>query len=198
MARTWAAPEATELRCEAPPPDDLLKVAFYNVGISKPQLNRRSKNFDKHMKRFAGDIEDAFSECHVDVLCLCELGEHEEGLDDQAALLDELVQMATSDASELAGTVRVLTAAHPTYAVIVRNRPSLKFLEVSFEHWLDDGLDAGRHLDRTALVMVAEFQGRKLTVINVHCPASAKRPYSAQVRDNVFASPDKGRRPLEH
>ena len=140
------------------------------MGIAKSQLSRANGNFDKHMKRFAGDIEDAFSECHVDVLCLCELGEHEEGLDDQGALLDELVQMVTSDAPELAGTVCVLTASHPTYAVITRSRPSLTISDIQFAR----GLDPARthRLDRTALVLAAEFQGRPLTIVNVHCPAN--------------------------
>ena len=189
MASVWAdVLEPTAFQCETPPPEDLLKIAFYNVGVSQRQLRRQSKNFDKHMRRFAHDIEETFVACRADVLCICELGEHLEGLEDQEGLLKELVGLVNSDARELAGSLRVLTACHPTYAVIVRNRPSLKFLEVSFVHWLDDGLDASRHLDRTALVMVAEFQGRKLTVINVHCPSSTKRPYTGPVRARVFAS----------
>ncbi len=90
MASPWADPEPTELRCEAPSPEDVLKVAIYNAGVAQKRFRTSSANFHKQMR---GDIKEAFSECHADIVCLCELAEDEEALEDQEALLDELVQM---------------------------------------------------------------------------------------------------------
>ncbi len=118
MANPWGDPSEPSLEEDliTEASADLLKVAFYNVGIHKAQLNRKkgSKNFDKNMKRFANDIKEAFLVCHADVLCLCERGEHEEGLEDQRDLIDQVVGQVTSDAPELAGSLRVVSAPPPT------------------------------------------------------------------------------------
>ena len=81
----------------------VLRVAFYNVGIQQPQLNTKHKaSVEMKCHALAADIAEGFRRHHLDLLCLCELGEHGLGLhgrkqlscDTQAELLEWVVRMA--------------------------------------------------------------------------------------------------------
>ena len=195
--RGWAEPDEGEVDVVDNDPADMLRVAFYNVGVHKDQMKESAKHYRTSFQKFCDDVEEAFEECRVHMLCLCELGEHEIGLDDQEGFLTRIVERVNSGASKPAGSLRLVSGEHPTYAVIIRECESLRVREVRLVGGLDCGYypalvgwqgRAGPWYDRQALVLDVEWQGRSLTVVNVHCPASPKRPYGAQVRMNVFQS----------
>ena len=91
----------------APPAEKVLKVAIYNADVAQKTFRTSSTNFHKQVR---GDIEEAFSECHADIVCLCELAEDEEALEDQEALLDELVHVLQVLKEELQTSRFVLVA----------------------------------------------------------------------------------------
>ena len=57
-----------------------VRVGFYNVGLLKSTV--RGKRFGKTKEKLAKDLQRIFFEENCDMLCLSELGEIEEGLDD--------------------------------------------------------------------------------------------------------------------
>ena len=86
--------------------ETLLRVAFYNVGIQQSDLD--SKRWQKAQTRcefLAHDIAEGFRRHRLELLCLCELGEHEIGLqgrknlgcDSQEKLLQLIVQIVDRD-----------------------------------------------------------------------------------------------------
>ena len=57
---------------------ETLKLAWYNVGFQNKTME--GKLGVGKMQSLARDIREAFSKHNLDVLCLCELGEHTIGL----------------------------------------------------------------------------------------------------------------------
>ena len=121
----------------------VFRLAYYNVGMVDAQL--RGGRREQHIEALVDDVERAFSYYELHVLLLCELGEHEVGLTNQAALLQDVVdrfnRRLTAGGCALEPTVRVtLTSAqHPTYAVIARAlSPLLQINAVDFVTRLDE------------------------------------------------------------
>ena len=56
-------------------------VGFYNVGLNKNQVNKKGWKIKE--RKLKEDIVNAFEKHSLDVLCLCELGELNDGLGDQ-------------------------------------------------------------------------------------------------------------------
>ena len=64
--------------------ETVLRVAFYNVGIQQSDLDSKKCTVaEKRCRKFAGDIAAAFLTHRLDLLCICELGEHDIGLQGQ-------------------------------------------------------------------------------------------------------------------
>ena len=56
----------------------VLRVAFYNVGMQQSALDsKKSDRAAKRCRALAHDIAEGFRMHRLDLLCLCELGEHE-------------------------------------------------------------------------------------------------------------------------
>ena len=61
--------------------ETVVRVAFYNVGIQQAHLDTKSfKRAEKRCRALANDIAEGFRKHRLELLCLCELGEHEIGL----------------------------------------------------------------------------------------------------------------------
>ena len=83
---------------------------------------------EKKCMALAQDSADAFQKHRLDLLCLCELGEHTIGLhgrknlscDTQAELLQWVVRMANRLLGGASEPAELVSGDHPTYAVIRR------------------------------------------------------------------------------
>ena len=61
--------------------EKILRVAFYNVGLQQSALNIKNRTTaEQRCEMLADDIAEGFRKHRLDLLCLCELGEHEIGL----------------------------------------------------------------------------------------------------------------------
>ncbi len=61
---------------------DLFHVGFYNVGLQQPSLeNKKVGKATARIQKLSDDIGNAFRNHNLDLLGLCELGEHLVGLD---------------------------------------------------------------------------------------------------------------------
>ena len=116
-----------------------VRVGFYNVGLLKSTV--RGKRFGKTKEKLAKDLQRIFFEENCDMLCLSELGEIEEGLDDelpkgaleffqdlrlQASIKEDLRQCSESTTSSAAqpadmkcSKITVLCDSH--YATLIRD-----------------------------------------------------------------------------
>ena len=107
----------------------VLRVGFYNVGIQQSEVDKKNaQDANKKCMALAQDIADAFQKHRLDLLCLCELGEHTIGLhgrknlscDTQAELLQWVVRMANRLLGGASEPAELVSGDHPTYAVIRR------------------------------------------------------------------------------
>ena len=65
----------------ATPTAEMLTVGFYNVGIQQTALqNRRKAKVEARLKQLTDDITNAFHNHSLDMLAICELGGHQDGL----------------------------------------------------------------------------------------------------------------------
>ena len=131
----------------------------------------------------------------MELVCLCELGEHEIGFhgrkhfgcQDQSELLERITGMVNqelqSDASELALQVELLAGQYPTYAAIKRVGSPLT-TEVQFHCNLDSR--PGTRLDRTMMLLECQWMDRPVNITNIHCPSSDKRPWDLNAREGTF------------
>ena len=59
----------------------MLRVAFYNVGVQQPELDKKNRSdVENKCHAVATDIAEGLKRHHLDLMCLCELGEHAIGL----------------------------------------------------------------------------------------------------------------------
>ena len=62
--------------------DNALRVAFYNVGLLQSALNHpKRKRAQERIDLLVKDVVTAFKKHKLQLLLLCELGEHEIGLE---------------------------------------------------------------------------------------------------------------------
>ena len=67
--------------------DNALRVAFYSVGLLQSALNhKKKKRAQKCIDLLVKDVVTAFKKHKLQLLLLCELGEHEIGLEGPHAL----------------------------------------------------------------------------------------------------------------
>ena len=114
-------------------------------GMQQSALDSRTADrAEQRCRALAHDIDEGFRKHHLELLCLCELGEHEIGLQgrknlgcrSQNGLLNLLVHMASEDldggASESAVQVELLSGQYPTYAALKRREPKLAVEAILF------------------------------------------------------------------
>ena len=159
------------------------KIGFYNVGLTDLMINGyKQQQSQVYSERLAQDLVIAFNEFRMHMLCLCELGEHEVGLDKQESFLKDIVSRVNKDGP---ARVRLESGQHPTYAVFIRDDPSVKITAVRYVV-VQPGSE--EEASRTALVIDMTYAERALTVVNVHSPANDKRKLTEPARKNVWES----------
>ena len=173
----------------------VLRVAFYNVGIQQPELDKKfKKEADKKPRKLARDIAEAFNRHHLDLLCLCELGEHGLGLHGrrhlscgtQAELLEWVVELANEDLGGASEPAELVSGEHPTYAVIKRTGSRLEVEDVLLHRGLDGRATTRPDQDRMMLTLPCKWMGKPIMITIVHCPSSKKRPWDQNARDAVL------------
>ena len=177
--------------------DAVLRAAFYTVGLQQNALDsRRAEVAIAFCQRWARDITDAFQLHRLDVLCLCDLGEHGVGLQGCAHLgchtQEELFLQITTmvadalrgDAPELAAQIQLVSGEHASYAAFERRGSMLAVEEVVFHKGLDSG--PAWRADRTMLVLHCTWMNQPVKITCCHCPASTKRPWDCNVRASVL------------
>ena len=177
--------------------ETVLRVAFYNVGMQQSDLDtKRRKTAEGRCARLAHDIAEGFKKHRLDLLCLCELGEHEIGLQGQKNLRcdsqEELLVMIASmvdraldgGALEPAVQVDLVSGQYATYAALKRRGSKLAVDNVVFHRGLDTR--PGDRYDRTMLTLNCRWMNEPIKITCCHCPASRKRPWDMNVRDSVL------------
>ena len=177
--------------------ETLLRVAFYNVGIQQQDLNtKKPRRAVERCQLLAHDIAEAFTKHRLDLLCLCELGEHEIGLHGRKNLncqtqedLLVLVTCMTNEeldggAAEPAVQVQLVSGQYPTYAAMKRGRSTLEVEKILFHCGLDTR--PGDRLDRTMLTLECRWMKEPIKITCCHCPSSDKRPWDLNVRESVL------------
>ena len=135
-----------------------------NVGILQSALDTKtSERPEKRCRTLANDIAEGLGKHRLELLCLCELGEHEIGLqsrknlrcESQDDLLRLIVRVANEDlqggAPEPAVEVELASDQHPTYAAMKRRGPKLSVEAVFFHGGLDR--KPGKRPDRTMMTL---------------------------------------------
>ena len=132
----------------------------------------------------------------MDLLCACELGEHEIGIqgrknlgcNTQNDLLVLIVDLANAelqfDGSKTVVRVELLSGAYPTYAALKRHESKLVVDEILFHCGLDTrpiSLPA-----RTMMTLHCRCMDEPIIITNCRCPASATRPWYLNVRRAVL------------
>jgi len=169
--------------------ETVLRVAYYNVGLQQTVMDTKSPEKAKtRCLSLALVIANAFTKHFLDILCLCELGEHGKGLqgrknmgcETQHDLLSFIVDLVNEDlcrgASEPAAggapepvvQVQLITGRHPTYAVIRRLDSKLTVEEVVIHCGLDTR--SGQRLDRTMMTLNCKWMNKPIKISNCHCP----------------------------
>ena len=177
----------------------LFTVGYYNVGMQQSMLdNRKEGKAQMRVHRLAQDIADAFKGSRLDLLGLCELGGHADGLNGgvhfgtqaQVGLMQHIVRKANylyrvrqgcDDGLVGAGEPHIdrlvlVSGDIPSYALIAREGSCYKVDRVRDERDLDprpDFVDQG-HRDRHMVICEGTLQGRQLNIGLCHCPASKK------------------------
>jgi len=185
--------------------ETVLRVAYYNVGIVQEALETKHREKAKNrLLKLSLDIAYAFTKHRLDILCVCELGEHGKGLlgdkhfecDTQYDLLALIVKMvndecrrchaerAAGGASEPVVQVQLMSGRHPTYAVFRRLDSKLTVDDVLFHEGLD--MRTGNRLDRTMITLKCKWMKKPIKISNCHCPSSSKRPWDLNVRNAVL------------
>ena len=177
--------------------ETVFRVAFYNVGFQQSMLDaKRRHRAVKHCESFARDIAQGFTKNRLDLLCLCELGEHEIGLQGQKNLdcesQQEVLQLITlkvneeirRGAEEPAVEVELVSGQHATYAAMKRRDSKLDVEEVLFHEYLDTRPRV--RYARTMITLNCRWMGKPLKVTCCHCPASDKRLWNINSRDAVL------------
>ena len=184
-----------------PNDESVLRVAFYNVGMEQSDLDtKRIEVAQERCRKFAHDIVAAFRDHRLDLLCICELGEHTIGLEgkknlrceSQEQLLLLVLRMVDEElrggAQEPAIAVDLVSGQYPTYAAMKRRGSKLEVQKVSFHFGLDRR--PGKHPDRTMMTLQCRWMGEPIRITNCHCPSSTKRVWDnsvkAAVLPNVF------------
>ena len=171
----------------------VLRVGFYNVGIQQSELDKKNaQDAKKKCMALAQDIADAFQKHSLDLLCLCELGEHTIGLhgrknlscDTQAELLQWVVRMANRLLGGASEPAELVSGDHPTYAVIRRRGSGLEVKDVLFHRRLDNR--RSNLPDRTMLSLPCMWMGKPITIALANCPSSKKRPWDRNVKEAVL------------
>ena len=144
----------------------------------------------------AHDIAEAFKKHRLDLLRLCELGEHEIGLQgrknldcrSQKDLLEQIVNMVNDEllacGSEIDVRVVLVSGTHPTYAAVKRRESMLAVEKTLFHRGLDKR--PVRHPDRAMMTLICRWMGRPIKITTCHCPSSLKRPWDLNVREAVL------------
>ena len=167
---------------------DVLRVAFYNVGLPQSALDATQRSqAEERLHLLCDDIMDAFTEHKLDTLLLCGLGENEVGLrgsthfncPSQAALLRMIVRrvnkaLVDSGASasvcgahEPALQVELVAGLCPTFAAMKRCESKLE---------IDEQLYVSR-LDYIMMIANCRWMGKPVKISNAHCPLSEKRSW---------------------
>jgi len=178
-----------------------LRIAFYNVGMHTSQMQTRV--FNQQQELLAKDVETLFVRHNLHMVLLCELGEHEEGLPDQEAYLQEVVRRMNNGAEEPAGGVAagsggaeelavvplgLLSGDMPAYAVFARQ----DIIDATGDVLVTDIL---YHVDllhgttkwkRQCLELELRWQGKVVRVLNIHSPSSNKRKLDSNARQAIF------------
>ena len=181
--------------------ETVLRVAFYNIGLQQSALDTKKRAVaEARCQALARDIAEGFRRHRLDLLCLCEVGEHDIGLhgqknlncDSQEQLLELVAQMATTElrsgALEPAVQVELLSGQYPAYAAMQR-RGSVLAVEGVMEH---RGLDTrplmpgqGRY-DRTMITLNCRWMDKPIKITCCHCPSSRKHTWDGNVRAAVL------------
>jgi len=185
--------------------ETVLRVAYYNVGILQTAMDTKHHERAKNrLLKLSLDIADAFTKHCLDIVCLCELGEHGKGLqgsknfkrETQYDLLTFIVDLVNDDlsrghseraaggASEPVVQVQLVSGRHPTYAVFRRRDSKLTVEDVLFHEGLD--MRTGNRLDRTMMTLKCKWMKKPIKISNCHCPSSSKRPWDLNVRNAVL------------
>ena len=175
----------------------VLRVAFYNVGLQQQELSTRKRApAEERCRNLAHDIAEGFRKHRLDLLCLCELGEHGIGLQgvkhlecpSQDALLQLIVRMASADdqggAGEPAVQVELVSGQHATYAAMKRRGSKLAVEAVLFHQGLDTR--RGDRFDRTMMTLNCRWMGEPIKITCCHCPSSDKRSWDKNTRKEVL------------
>ena len=170
-----------------------LPVAFYNASVTQPQLDTASRmRAENTCWRLARDIAEGFRRHRLDLLCLCELGEHEIGLQgrnnlgcqSQHELLQLIVGMANEDlqggAPEPAVQVELVSGQHPAYAAVTRRGSRLLVDNILFHRGLDT--IPGIRVGRTMLTLNCRWMDEQVNITNCHCPSSKKGRWDQAAR----------------
>ena len=217
MAR--AASAAQPGLASLPELDEVGRVAFYNVGLQDSAFvgGQRRRWFGL----LKADVIKAFSELHCDVVCLCEMGEVQVGLESAFARAERKTSGVAQPAPGslrrwFEGALQEVQAGdwgiYPRGHYVTLVRPDAG-IEVEKEEEVNiypaHAFRVAQVLRcRTRTVPVVEsgapqpaqpFSFRWLCT-NVHCPASKKRPYTWEARqgvlDNLVALTDGGTTPM--
>ena len=167
--------------------ETVLRAAFYNVGMQQSDLDtKRRKTAEGRCARLAHDIAEGFKKHRLDLLCLCELGEHEIGLQGQKNLRcdsqEELLVMIASmvnraldgGALEPAVQVDLVSGQYATYAAMTRHGSILAVEKVLFHCGLDRR--PGDRLDRQMMTLNCRWMGDPIKVTNCHSPLPRNVP----------------------
>ena len=176
----------------------VLSAAFYTVGLQQSALDaKKARPAQAHCQNLARDIAKAFQLHRLDVLCLCELGEHGIGLQGsrhmgcgtQEELLQQITAMVNDDfrgdAPELAAHIQLVSGEHAAYAAFKRRGSMLAVEEVVFHTGLDTR-PGDRRCDRTMLTLNCTWMNEPIKITCCECPASVKRPWNMNVRYSVL------------
>ena len=166
-----------------------VRVGFYNVGLLKSTV--RGKRFGKTKEKLAKDLQRIFFEENCDMLCLSELGEIEEGLDDalpkgtleffqnlwlEASINEDLSQCSESRTSSAAqpadmklSKITVLCDSH--YATLIRDDK----LVVERREYISNFVSTQPYRGFQKIIVRPVMSPDTITVLHCHSPSSSKR-----------------------
>ena len=154
--------------------DDALRVAFYHVGLLQSALNhKKKKRAQKCIDLLVKDVVTAFKKHKLQLLLLCELGEHEIGLEgrmhfqcDTQLKLMEMVTAEVNGAFEqedsgapepAAPRVTLVAGEFPSYAAIKLDEDDLVVVDNCWHCGLDRRPHKTQGDDRTMLTLTCEW-----------------------------------------
>ena len=145
------------------------------------------------------DVVTAFKKHKLQLLLLCELGEHEIGLEgrmhfqcDTQLKLMEMVTAEVNGAFEqedsgapepAAPRVTLVAGEYPSYAAIKLDEDDLVVVDNCWHCGLDGRPHKTQGDDRTMLTLTCEWQGKPVKITVCHCPSSKNRPWDFNARE---------------